>query len=104
MADYDFDKKLRLALAWRNKSGSDLAEHIGVTPQAVQKFTSGKGLPNSGKLMDIARFLNVSIDYLLSADDVSGQVEDVLSHTPPRKTDRQAAIAATVVAHQEKGE
>lgn len=96
----DFDRKLRVALAWRGKNDSDLAKHIGITPQAVYKFTSGKGLPNSGKLVEMARFLGVSIDYLLSADDVSGQIEDVLNNATPRMTERQRA--AIVAAHQEK--
>ncbi|MCL5459846.1 helix-turn-helix domain-containing protein, partial [Loigolactobacillus coryniformis] len=80
----DFSKKLRVALAWRGKNDSELAQHLNITPQAVHKFTSGKGLPNSAKLVEMARFLGVSIDYLLGAEDVSGQIEDVLNNSAPR--------------------
>jgi transcriptional regulator with XRE-family HTH domain len=90
MVEQDFARKLRLALAWRGKTGADLARALDVSPQAVAKFTQGKMMPNSSRLMEIKRFLDVSIDYLISGNDVSGQVEDILSNHPPRVTDRQA--------------
>lgn len=82
-------RKLRMALAWRGKNGSDLARHLGISVQAVHKFTSGKMYPTSGRLMEVCRFLDVSTEYLLGGDDVDGQVEDILGNVLPRKTARQ---------------
>jgi transcriptional regulator with XRE-family HTH domain len=89
MVEQDFARRLRVALAWRGKSGADLARHLDVTPQAVAKFTQGKMMPNSSRLIAIGKFVGASIEYLLGGDDVSGQIEDVLGDAPPRMTERQ---------------
>jgi transcriptional regulator with XRE-family HTH domain len=57
----------------------------------VAKFNAGKMLPSASRLMEITRFLSVSVDYLMGGDDVAGQVEDVMNNRPPRMTQRQEA-------------
>lgn len=89
MVENDFGRNLRLALLVRGKTPNELAEHLGVSRMAVHKFTSGKMMPSSARLMQIASFADVSIDYLLGGDDVSGQFDDILRNVPPRKTARQ---------------
>ncbi len=43
----------------------ELAEHIGVTPNTVSYYLSGDRCPDIDKLIEIAKYLNVSTDYLL---------------------------------------
>lgn len=91
MVDTNFARRLRVALAWRGKSGADLARHLGVSVQAVAKYTQGKMLPSASRLMQIKDYLGVSVEYLMN-DDASGQIDDVLSDLPPRLTTRQAYL------------
>lgn len=46
-------------------SQEDLANKLEVSRQAVSKWEMGVALPETNKLVDIARFFGVSIDYLL---------------------------------------
>ena len=46
-------------------SQSTLAQQIGVTRAAVNAWELGKGYPNVQCLVGLARYLNVSTDYLL---------------------------------------
>lgn len=89
MVSEEFGRNLRVALAWRKINGTELAALVGVTPQAVAKILNGKMMPSSGRLVQISRALSVSIEFLLGGDDVAGQIEDVLTDKPPRKTARQ---------------
>lgn len=89
MVDNDFPRKLRVALAWRGHTAADLARHMDISPQAVAKYTQGRMLPNSSRLVQMAAFLGVSMDYLVSGDDVTAQIDDVLACVPVRKTARQ---------------
>ncbi len=82
-------KRILIAAACRDMRGADLARALGVTTQAVHAVTSGRTMPTSSRLMKFAEALNVSVEFLMGGDDVSGQIEDILQHIPPRKTGRQ---------------
>ncbi|MBX7274589.1 helix-turn-helix domain-containing protein [Pseudomonas sp. ERGC3:01] len=54
----------------REKQGlnqSELARMLGVTPQAVQAWESGRSLPRPKKLVEIARALKIPSHRLLTA-------------------------------------
>ena len=55
----------------RKLSQENLAEIIGVSRQAIQKWESGTSRPDSDNLLQLARALNVSIDTLLGNDNRS---------------------------------
>ena len=46
---------------------SDVAEHLGVSPQAVSKWERGENLPDMAFLPDISKLLEVGVDEILSA-------------------------------------
>lgn len=46
-----------------------LAEHLGVSPQQVSNYTTGKTIPDANCLREIAKYLGVSTDYLLGLTD-----------------------------------
>lgn len=55
----------------RKKSGlsqEQLAEHLGVSRQAISKWESGQSVPESDKLIIISNYFKVSLDYLLKED------------------------------------
>ena len=55
-------KKLRLE---RNLSQKMLAESIGLTQQAINKYETGKTQPDFQTLMILAEFFHTSVDYLI---------------------------------------
>ncbi|MBR4344366.1 MAG: helix-turn-helix transcriptional regulator [Lachnospiraceae bacterium] len=57
----------------RKKTGMsqiDLADVLGVSRQTVSKWETGESNPEIGKLPVLSKALNVSIDWLLSDEDV----------------------------------
>lgn len=61
----DFKNRLKAMRADRGISQSALAQAVGVTRAAVNAWELGKGYPNALCLVQLAKYLNVSTDYLL---------------------------------------
>ncbi|MBR2029171.1 MAG: helix-turn-helix transcriptional regulator [Oscillospiraceae bacterium] len=49
----------------RETTQKELAEHIGITRQAISQYTKGITQPTADIIVRIAKFFNVSTDYLL---------------------------------------
>ncbi len=61
----NFKTKLKQLRGDLGISQSTLAQEIGVTRAAVNAWELGKGYPNTYCLVQLARYFNVSADYLL---------------------------------------
>lgn len=48
---------------------SVLAERLGITPQAISKWERGLSFPDLSRLEELAKMLEVSVDYLLTGKD-----------------------------------
>lgn len=68
----------RLAVCRQNKNLTQeaLAGKLGVTPQALSKWERGISLPDVSMLADIARVLEISVDWLLGVEQQSGRNAD----------------------------
>lgn len=55
----------------------ELADLLNVTPQAVSKWESGSGLPDTAMLIPLAQILGVSTDAILGYDSLSENEEIV---------------------------
>jgi transcriptional regulator with XRE-family HTH domain len=84
-----FNRHLRIAMAARDVTQKGLADAIGVSVAFMSAVCKGQKMPSSSRLVEIAKVLGVSIDYLMGGDDVEGQIEDVLRNRIVRKTARQ---------------
>lgn len=71
----NFAEKLRMIRKERNVTQEQLAELLNVSRQAVSKWESGNGYPETDKLIVISRELNVSLDYLLNEEAVLEEKE-----------------------------
>lgn len=60
-----FAENLKFIRKERNITQEQLAEILDVTRQAVSKWESGNGYPETEKLLIISNKLSVSLDYLL---------------------------------------
>lgn len=65
-----FPTRLRLLLSERGTTQDQIAKELGVKRQTVGRYTDGSALPNYESLALIAKYFNVSIDYLLGASDI----------------------------------
>lgn len=51
-----------------NVTRADLAEYLGVSAVAIGQYYNGDALPSMDNLIKIAKYFNVSTDYLLDTD------------------------------------
>lgn len=68
-----FGEKLKTARKSAGLTQEQLAEKLSVSRQAVTKWEADRGLPDIENLRQIARLMNVSLDYLLD----SGEAPDM---------------------------
>ena len=66
----EFNEKLQELRRQRGLTQEELAEHLYVSRTAVSKWESGRGYPNIESLKAVGKFFSVSIDDLLSSDQV----------------------------------
>ncbi|WP_373897824.1 helix-turn-helix domain-containing protein [Haloimpatiens sp. FM7315] len=66
----EFNEKLQQLRGKKNLTQEQLAEQLYVSRTAISKWESGKGYPNIESLKGISKFFSVSIDELLSGDEL----------------------------------
>ena len=66
----EFHEKLQQLRKQQELTQEQLAERLFVSRTAVSKWESGRGYPNLESLKDISRLFGVSIDELLSNDEL----------------------------------
>ncbi len=69
MKDNVFGKKLKELRVEKGLSQKKLGEVFGVCNQTVSFWESGSREPNLDDLLQIARFFEVLVDYLLDEND-----------------------------------
>ena len=86
----------------RKKSGlsqEELADKLGVSRQAVSKWESDKAFPESGTLIGISVFFDVSLDYLLKDDEPAAEAKATVPEydRPVKDTGRNKRIIGSVI-------
>lgn len=66
----EFNEKLQQLRKQSNLTQEQLAERLYVSRTAISKWESGKGYPNIDSLKCIAKLFSVTIDELLSSDEL----------------------------------
>ena len=72
----EFHEKLQALRKQKGLTQEELAEHLYVSRTAVSKWESGRGYPSIDSLKAIAAFFSVSIDGLLSGEEVLTLAEE----------------------------
>ena len=67
--DIHVGKRIRIRRKLLGLTQRDLAEHLGLTFQQIQKYESAANRISAGRLYDLARILSVPISYFF--DDLS---------------------------------
>ncbi len=63
-----FGNRIRLLRARRSMTQRELADLMGVTPQAASKWENDQAYPDITSLYRLSRILGVSLDCLLSPE------------------------------------
>lgn len=71
----EFHEKLQTLRAARGLTQEDIATALYVSRTAVSKWESGRGYPNLDSLRAISKFYNVTLDELLSSDELLSLAE-----------------------------
>ncbi len=71
-----FGKKLKKLRTDNDLTQDELAEKIFITRTAISKWESDRGYPSIDSLKTIAKFFNVTIDDLLSGDELLNVAEE----------------------------
>ncbi len=66
----EFNEKLQNLRKQKGLTQEELAMALYVSRTAISKWESGRGYPNIDSLKAIARYFNITIDELLSGDEV----------------------------------
>lgn len=79
----EFHEKLQQLRKKKSLTQEALAEHLHVSRTAVSKWESGRGFPSIESLKAIAKFFDVSLDELLSGEEILNIAES--DHKEKRK-------------------
>lgn len=66
-----FEKRLKMLRKKKNITQSELADRVGTTQGTVGKWENGKLEPNLEKVVELAKELDATTDYLLGFYDVN---------------------------------
>lgn len=66
----EFNEKLQELRRNRNLTQEQLAEQLYVSRTAISKWESGRGYPSIDSLKEISKFFSVSLDELLSSEEI----------------------------------
>ena len=71
-----FGKKIKKLRTDNGLTQDELAEKIYVTRTAISKWESGRGFPNIESLKAISKYFSVSLDELLSGEEILAIAEN----------------------------
>lgn len=72
----EFNEKLQHLRKEKSMTQEQLAEELFVSRTAISKWESGKGYPNINSLKSISKLFSISIDNLLSGEELISLAED----------------------------
>lgn len=65
-----FSKRLKELRKEKQVHQKDIAEYLGITPNAYGLYERGERKPNPDTLLMLADYFDVSVDYLLGRSDI----------------------------------
>lgn len=89
----EFNEKLQHLRKQEGLTQEELAEKLFVSRAAVSKWESGRGYPNLDSLKAIAGYFSVSLDVLLSGEEVLNIAEESCAQTERQFRDQVFALA-----------
>lgn len=92
VARMELKEKLQALRKQKGLTQEELAEKIYVSRTAVSKWESGRGIPNIESLKALSKFFSVSLDDLLSGEELLALAEEDHKKKESRSRDRLFAM------------
>ena len=83
----EFNEKLQKLRKQKGLTQEELAEALFVSRTAISKWESGRGYPNIDSLKAIAKFFNITVDELLSGEEILTAASDEVRQKEQRVRD-----------------
>lgn len=81
--DTHFACTLRMLMGQNGTTQKELATFVGIRPQTLAQYCSGETQPNGDKLLKIAEYYDVTVDYLLTGTVIENiPVYEMLGFSP----------------------
>ncbi len=87
-----FREKLKLLRNENHLTQEGLADKLSVSRQAVSKWESGTGYPETEKMLELSKMFNVSLDYLLLDDEYLAEKKESNPQSVARSYNGKIAI------------
>lgn len=94
----EFNEKLQELRKQKGLTQEELAAQLYVSRTAISKWESGRGYPNIESLKAIARFFSVTVDELLSSDEILTIAEENQKQTETHFRDLVFGLADICMA------
>lgn len=93
MIGYENSKIPRLfeIMEQRKIKAKDITAAIGISSGLISDWKSGKSSPSGNRLMDLANYLNVSVEYLLGSDSEENAIDSKIQIEVKQLSDEQKA-------------
>lgn len=91
----EFNEKLQELRKQRGMTQEELAQVLFVSRTAISKWESGRGYPNIESLKAIAKYFSVTVDQLLSSDQLLTVVEEDKKQTEKSFRDMAMGLVDT---------
>lgn len=72
-----FSNRLKNLMSEQNLTQDSLAKSIGISRQAIAQYLEGTTQPKADKIYTLAKYFNVSADYLLGLSEISTTNETI---------------------------
>ena len=73
-----FSERIKELRKKNNITQGELADEMGITATGVSYWESGKAIPNTDTLQKLAKYFNVSIDYLTGNEYIETEDNNIL--------------------------
>ncbi|MDH8677410.1 helix-turn-helix transcriptional regulator [Fusibacter bizertensis] len=83
-----FGEKLQLLRKEKSISQEQFAEVMNVSRQAVSKWELNQSYPEMDKLIEVSKYFEVSLDYLMKDERVDS---NIVKHNPDEETHNKSA-------------
>ena len=92
-----FSERIKELRKNNNITQGELAEEMGITATGVSYWESGKAIPNTDTLQKLAKYFNVSIDYLTGNEYIETNEDNILFRKIGKVDEKNKALLMDIL-------
>lgn len=105
-----FGDRLKLLRKNRKVTQIRLSTHLGISQEAVSAYERNESMPNTDILIELSKFFDVTVDYLLGLDNVKKRISErelnefeislITNYRKTKRTDQELLIKILVLINE----